>query len=374
MKIAVNTRLLLAGKLEGIGRFSYETIKRTVLQHPEHEFHFLFDRPFAAEFIFAKNVIPHVIAPPARHPFLWYAWFEWAVPRKLNQLNPSLFISTDGYLSLATKVPTHLTIHDISFEHYPNAVPFWVRKYYQHYAPKFAQKASQIATVSEFTKSDVQQHYAIERAKMDVVYNGISDYFIPIDAIKKTQIQKDLTQGQPYFVCVSSLHPRKNIIGLLKAFDWFKKTTNSTAKLVLIGDFMFEKGPITSVLNSLTFKQEVLLTGSLSHQKIASIVAGSLAMVYVSFFEGFGIPIIEAMRCQVPVITSNVNSMAEVAGDSALLVDPHNVEAIAKAMQSIVENPMLVKDLVTKGMERQSNFSWDKTAHLFWNSIEKIQL
>ena len=277
-------------------------------------------------------------------------------------------------MSLATKVPTHLTIHDIAFEHYPNAVPFWVRKYYQHYAPKFAQKAAQIATVSEFTKSDVQQYYAIERAKMDVVYNGISDYFIPIDTIKKAQIQNELTQGQPYFVCVSSLHPRKNIIGLLKAFDWFKKTTNSTAKLVLIGDFMFEKGPITSVLNSLTFKQEVLLTGSLSHQKIASIVAGSLAMVYVSFFEGFGIPIIEAMRCQVPVITSNVNSMAEVAGDSALLVDPHNVQAIAKAMQSIVENPMLVKDLVARGMHRQSNFSWDKTAHLFWNSIEKIQL
>ena len=100
MKIAINTRFLLKDKLEGIGWFTYEAVKRMVLAHPEHEFHFLFDRKYAEEFIFAKNVTPHVLFPPARHPFLWYAWFEYAVPRALKKIKPDVFLSTDGYLSL----------------------------------------------------------------------------------------------------------------------------------------------------------------------------------------------------------------------------------------------------------------------------------
>src|SRR5512139_2040469 len=102
MRIAVNTRLLIKDKLEGIGWFTYETLKRITRKHPEHEFIFLFDRPFDKEFIFAQNIIPVIITPEARHPILWYLWFEYSVPRALKKYKADIFLSPDGYLSLST--------------------------------------------------------------------------------------------------------------------------------------------------------------------------------------------------------------------------------------------------------------------------------
>ena len=114
MKIAVNTRLLLKDKLEGIGWFTFETLKRIVRQHPEHTFYFIFDRPYDESFVFAPNVVPMKVFPPARHPYLWYLYFEWGVTRLLKQLQPDLFLSTDGWLSLRTDVPTVRRISTIS--------------------------------------------------------------------------------------------------------------------------------------------------------------------------------------------------------------------------------------------------------------------
>ena len=150
LKIAVNTRLLIKNKLEGIGWFSYETLKRITRAHPEHQFYFLFDRPFDESFVFGSNVTPIVIRPQARHPILFYLWFEKSIPRALKKINPDLFMSTDGYLSLSTTTPSLPVIHDLNFEHYPEQLPFLVRKYYKHYFPRFARKAARIATVSEF--------------------------------------------------------------------------------------------------------------------------------------------------------------------------------------------------------------------------------
>ena len=124
MKIAVNTRLLLKGKLEGIGWFTYQTLRRMTEAHPEHEFIFIFDRKYDNEFIFSKNVMPVVVSPPARHPILWLIWFEWSVNRVLRKYKPDLFLSTDGHLSLSTKTPSVAVIHDINFHHRPGDLPF----------------------------------------------------------------------------------------------------------------------------------------------------------------------------------------------------------------------------------------------------------
>ena len=138
MKIAVNARFLLKGKLEGIGWFTHEVLKRVVQNHPEHEFIFIFDRPYHEDFIYGKNVTPIVVPPPARHPILWYIWFEWSVKLVLKKHKPDLFISTDGFLSLSTKVPQLLVIHDLAFEHFPEHLPFKFRYYLRKFTPKFA--------------------------------------------------------------------------------------------------------------------------------------------------------------------------------------------------------------------------------------------
>jgi len=119
MRIAINTRFLLKDKLEGIGWYTYEISKWLVEKHPEHEFIFFFDRPFDKSFIFGKNVTPVVLSPPARHPVLWYLWFEFVIPKALKKYKADLFFSPDGYLSLKTKVKTITVIHDIASFHFP---------------------------------------------------------------------------------------------------------------------------------------------------------------------------------------------------------------------------------------------------------------
>ncbi|MGK0286304.1 MAG: glycosyltransferase involved in cell wall biosynthesis, partial [Salibacteraceae bacterium] len=147
MKIAVNTRLLLPGKLEGIGWFTYETLKRITQAHPEHEFLFLFDRDHSEEFIFGDNVTPIKVPLQARHPILYYIWFEWLVPPILRRHKVDLFLSPDGYLSINSEKPQLAVIHDINFEYYPRHLPWFARKYYRFFFPKFAEKARRIATV-----------------------------------------------------------------------------------------------------------------------------------------------------------------------------------------------------------------------------------
>ena len=129
MRIAVNTRFLLKNKLEGIGWFTYETVKRLVENHPEHEFYFFFDRPFEEEFIFGKNVHPIVLFPPARHPVLYFIWFEYSVANALKVYKIDVFLSPDNFLTLRTKVPTVLVTHDIAHLHFPEQVNFFDRKY-----------------------------------------------------------------------------------------------------------------------------------------------------------------------------------------------------------------------------------------------------
>ncbi|MCA1760933.1 MAG: glycosyltransferase, partial [Bacteroidales bacterium] len=162
MRIAVNTRLLLKGKLEGMGWFSYETLKRMTRNHPEHEFIFIFDRPYSEEFIFSENITPVVIGPPARHPVLFYFWFEFQIPRVLKKHKADVFLSPDGYLSLKTKVPQLAVIHDISFAHRPQDIPGMKRWYYNYFFPKFARKATRIATVSNYSKTDIAKTYQVD--------------------------------------------------------------------------------------------------------------------------------------------------------------------------------------------------------------------
>ena len=165
MKIAVNTRFLLSGKLEGIGIYTQEIFKRVVQLMPEHEFFFLFDRAYSSAFIFEKNVTPIVVHPPARHPFLWYWWFGKSIPKVLQENNIDVFISPDGFASLNTSVPQIITIHDLGFEHFPEHVPFLVRKFYRYFTPKYCEKAAKILAVSEYTKQDIISTYNIETKK-----------------------------------------------------------------------------------------------------------------------------------------------------------------------------------------------------------------
>ena len=371
MEIVVNTRLLLKNKLEGIGWFTYETLKRITTSHPEHHFIFLFDRDFDEEFIFSDNVTPLILSPQARHPFLFYWWFEFSVADFLNKFKPDLFISPDGYLSLNADVKQLAVIHDLNFKHYPKDLPFLVRYYYNYFFPKFASKATRIATVSEFSKNDIIKQYKIDPNKIDVVYNGCNTLYQPISEAIQQQTKQKFSKNCDYFLFVGALHPRKNISRLLNAFDQFKSMQSNEMKMLIVGEKYYWTSELKHTYLNMKYKDDVIFMGRLLPEELKNVFGAAFALTYVPYFEGFGIPILEAMNCDTPVITSNVTSMPEIAQDGALLVDPFSVDSIANAMVYLYKDPAMRATLIAKGQKRKLDFSWDKTAEMLWESAEK---
>ncbi|NCA76687.1 MAG: glycosyltransferase family 1 protein [Alphaproteobacteria bacterium] len=370
MNIAVNTRLLIRDRLEGIGWFTYETLKRITTQHPEHHFYFIFDREYDPAFIFSDNITPVIQYPQARHPVLYYTWFEYVIPKLLDRLKPDLFLSADGFLSLKSQVPSMVVFHDLNFEHYPEDIPFWTRRYYRKYSPKYAEKANRIATVSEFSKQDIIRQYHVSADKIDVVYDGAGDIYHPLTPDEKSAVREAYTDGLPYFIFIGSLHPRKNLVNLFRAFDLFKKSNPSEVKLMIVGARKWWTRDIEFAYNRMVFPDDVIFTGRLQVNELSKVLGSALALTYVSYFEGFGIPIVEAFRCDVPVITSTVTSMPEVAGDAALLVDPFSPESIAEALYKAYQYESIREELIQRGRRRKERFSWQQTADRLWESIE----
>ena len=370
MIIAVNTRLLLPDKLEGIGWFTRETLSRITSEHPEHQFLFIFDRPYASEFIFSDNITPIVLSPPTRHPFLWYIWFELQIPRILKKYKADLFFSPDGYLSLNTQVRQLAAIHDINFAHRPKDLPWLKAKYYNFFFPRFARKAKRIVTVSYFSKEDINRTYKIEADKVDVVYNGVNTTYTPTSDEENTKTKASYSSGKDYFLFIGSLHPRKNICGLLRAYDAFRTSVDSDIKLLIVGESMFKTSDIELTYEGMRYKDDVVFTGRLNNEQLHSVLGASLALTFVPYFEGFGIPVIEAMNAGVPVICSNTTSLPEVGGNAVLYVDPFSLSQIKDAMIRIYQEKELRESLVEKGFRQKEKFSWDKTAELLWGSIQ----
>lgn len=370
MRIAVNVRFLIKNKLEGIGWFTYETLKRITSQHPEHQFFFFFDRPYDTSFLFSENIKPVVLFPPARHPLLWYYWFEFAIPNALGKIKPDVFLSTDAFLSLRTPVNELLVIHDLAFVHFPGHINSLTSKYYHHFIPKFVRRADRIATVSAFSKSDLIKQYSISPEKIDVVYNAAGDLFHPLDKVEIENVRKKISNGSPYFIYAGAIQPRKNLVRIFNAFDLFKNSDNRNYKLVIAGRKAWDTKQTMATYENMKYKEDVIFLGHLQQPDLAKALAAATALTYISLFEGFGIPIVEAMQSHVPVITSSASSMPEVAGDAGLIVDPSSVFQIAEGMQRIANDETLRKHMIDKGIEQVKKFTWQQSAEKLWNSIE----
>lgn len=364
MRIAVNARFLLPRKLEGIGWFSHEVIRRLVARRPQDEFLLFFDRPYDARFVYADNVVPIVVPPPARHPVLWYAWFELALPRRLAAAGADIFLSCDGYCSLRSSVPTVMVLHDIAHVHYPLQLPRLVRRYYYKYVPRFLERAERIVTVSDFVRQDIQRYYGTPAAKLRVAGNGVRDRFVPTSADTRLDTRARYAQGQPYFFYIGAIHPRKNVPQLIRAYDLFRQWTGQPVKLLVAGRLAWRTREVREAHRAAHYRDDIIFLDYVPDEDLPALLGSALALVYVSLFEGFGVPLLEAMHCEVPIITSNTSSLPEVAGDAALLVDPTRAGAIAEAMSNLYRNPRLAAELVARGRQQRERFTWDRVTDI----------
>jgi glycosyltransferase involved in cell wall biosynthesis len=371
MRIAVNTRLLLQGKLEGLGRFACETLRRITQWHPEHEFIFIFDRKPDPEFLFSKNITPVVAFPQARHPLLWYLFFEFGVTHVLKKYRADLFLSPDGWLSLRTKVPSIAVIHDLNFFHNRQWVTALPAKYYDYFFPRYIRKAQRIATVSEYSRNDISSQFNIPTDRIDVVYNGVNQDFHPVSEKIKAETLQKYTSGLPFFLFLGLVHPRKNLTNIIEAYNLFRRNTGMHIQFLVAGSTRYWTADTENAYKTSPYCNDIIFLGRVPDNELNAIIASSLGLVYASLFEGFGIPILEAMQCHVPVITSNITSMPEVGGNAVYYVDPYSVQSIANGMSIISRDEKLRQQLIRKGKEQLKKFSWDITAQRLWESVER---
>lgn len=239
--------------------------------------------------------------------------------------------------------------------------------------PRFLKKANSIATVSTFSKSDLLTHYPLNESRISIVYNGVRESF------GQTSNHRELTKikytgGTEYFIYVGAIQPRKNLVSLLKAFSIFKKRQQSNMKLVFAGRLAWKNEVFLSLLKTYKYRNDIVLTDYLKDQELAQIMSAAYALVYPSVFEGFGVPVLEAMKSGIPVITSADSSMQEVAGDAGLYFNPHDHLDMADKMMRIYKDESLRSRLIQIGSARAAQFSWQKTADLLWESMMKAMI
>jgi glycosyltransferase involved in cell wall biosynthesis len=297
---------------------------------------------------------------------------EFIIPFFYKKHKPDLVIAPDGIISLNTSAKQLGIIHDIHFVRYPSFIKFSNRVYYTFFFKRFCKKATAIATVSQFCKNDIAMAFSINKEKISVVYNGINTNLQPLSIEQKRVTKDKWTSGKNYFFYIGGLHPRKNLVRLLQAFDLFKSSTNSDMKLVIAGGVLWDGDEITEQHKKCIFKKDILFTGRLSEDELNLLFGSSYALTLVSIFEGFGIPLVEAMELQIPILTSNVTAMPEVVGNAAYLVNPFDINDISKGMKFIVEDSDFYSELIKRGNEQKKKFSWYNSSKSLWIVIEKI--
>ncbi len=355
-----------------MGVFTVNTLPLFIKQNPDVHFQVLCDKNFTEDYFDFPNVTKYYIFPPYRHPLLYIFYFETVVRQFLSKHKPDLFVSMDGMLCLGSKAKQLDVIYDINFEHFPKDVTLKNRLYFNYFFKRFARKANRLVTISEYSKQDMVDFYKVPAEKIDNVSCGVSSRFSQLTQDQIAEVRNARSNGKPYFFFVGSMHPRKNIKRLLKAFTLFKEKTSSDFKLLIAGAILWSKQEIAEEFETNPVKDDITFTGRVNDKELNELLGAAHALSFVPIFEGFGLPIVEAMECGVPVLCSNVTSMPEVAGDAALLVDPYNIEEIARAMVQLYENKNnLCQTLVEKGFQQKNLFTWERTAKLMWQSIQK---
>lgn len=371
MRIAINTRFWLPGQQEGYGYFVEQVVSRLVRQHPAHQFLLLFDRPFSQTMTWPDNVQVKVIGPPARHPLLWTWWYDWRIPSVLKQFRADVFLSPDGIASLRTSVPQCLVVHDLAFLGERDWFQGSIRRFYVRQMPKFLRKVKQVATVSETSRRTLLERYGISSQKVDVVYSAAKPVFRAIGEEEKMTTKSRFTDGKEYFLYTGAIHPRKNLINLLKAFSLFKKRQQSSFKLVLAGRMAWRSGKFEQLLSTYKYRNDVVLAGYVTLGTLVQLTGAAYALVYPSLYEGFGVPVLEAMQSDVPVITSSGTSMQEIAGEAALYADPADPASLAEQLNRIYIDEAMRRRLIEQGSRVVGRYTWEDTAERLWSSICK---
>ena len=353
MVIGINATAAFKKPRTGVEEYTYQLIKHLTMLEESRKHRFILYAP--THLSGSRHVLPANFCV-SRLSWNKPMWTQLRLSAHLLFCQPDCLFVPVHVVPVVHPRKTVVTIHELEYEKYPNLYSFSQKKYLR-FATKYSlKKASNIICVSESTKKDLIELYDTDPQKITVVYHGIE---LPKKIKSKQNIAKN---AKPYILFIGRIETKKNVHGLVQAFDILKDKYSLAHQLVLAGSqgYGYENVKI-QILNS-KYKDDIIEKGYVLEKQKKSLLRNASVFAMPSFYEGFGMPILEAQSYGVPVVTSNVSSMPEVAGKAAVLIDPESADSIASGIYQIINDRIAHAQLVKKGYENLHRFSWQKSA------------
>lgn len=363
MNIIIDARMINRN-LHGIARYTYELIKNFIKFNDIKLYLLTYeDRFFQEEFLDQNKNIKNI---NLRSSFLDIKE-QIELPFKLNKYkNKAIFHSPSFVSSPFIKCPTIMTIHDLNHLRFPEYYTRFHEYYYNYIVKPSALRAKKILTVSEFSKKEIVNWLNCESEKVVVTYNGIDEKFKVIEKNDKLRdIKEKYGLPKKFILYIGNLKPHKNVANLIKAI----KKIDQKVTLVINGK---SNESLKKIIMENHVENKVKFIGYVDDNDLPILYNLAELFIYPSLYEGFGLPPLEAMACGCPVITSNTSSLPEVVGDAGIMVNPYNVEEIARAIDLVLSNENLRKEMIEKGLKQAQKFSWRKTAEETLKVYEEV--
>ncbi|RME50095.1 MAG: glycosyltransferase family 1 protein [Caldilineae bacterium] len=364
MHVVINAQLLNTAHTyrgAGVSNYSQNLLSALGQAGSRHRFTaFLSDPAFQAEGVTLVRTRWPAHLPPAR-----ILWEQTALPWALRRQDAALVHGLVNVLPLATSVPGVVTVHDLSFIHMPEKFPPAKRFYLERLCRASAARARRIIAVSRQTADDLVRCFGVKADRIEVVYNGVAAHFRPeADRVEMGPPRSLVEVDRPFLLYVGTLEPRKNLVRLVEAFARWRQGRPSAreVQLVLAGAKGWYYEEIFQQVQALELQEVVRFPGFIPTEELPGWYRAAAAFVYPSLFEGFGLPVVEAMACGTPVICSDAASLREVAGDAALIAPAEDVDAWVAGLDAFFTQPGLADDLRRRGLERASRFTWERAA------------
>jgi len=358
----------LQGRKSGVGYYTENMLASVMRAAPQHRYMLFSNRDMregwkqlASETVHSERLFP-----------VRAVWMQAVLPGTLRRVQPDLCHFTNYLAPLAMSCPYIVTVYDMTVFITPRLHRFKKLVLDRTLIPRVARKAGAIITVSNSARKDILRYLKVPKEKVRVVMGAASPAFHPItDPALLEAVRARHGLHKPYILYVGTIEPRKNLPRLVLAFANLKKR-GLPHKLVIVGQSGWHTEPIYAEIERLGLKSEVIFTGYVPFEDLPAIYTMAEAMAFPSLYEGFGLPVIEAMACGTPVVTSRSSSLIEVAGDAGLLVDPLSVEELEDALHRVLNDPALRADMRHMGLERASNLTWEHTAQATLEVYDKV--
>lgn len=372
MRIAVTAIFLNSGPLEGYGHYSMELLRELVDQ-TNHQFLFLYDRPFSSPPILHPRITHEIIRPAIRQPLSQAIWYHFSATHFVRRWKADVWIQPYGFSSFFSGTPQLTIVHDLASFHLPQALPWYHRWHYRLFTGRALKKAALLASVSRSSREDMQRVFPFLRSRrIELLPGAPRSGFHPLEWEEKNEIKNRYTGGQEYFLVAGSIHPRKDLMTVLKAFSLFKKWQKSSMKLVIAGRWAWQNEELQEKINSYKYRDELVITGYVPEDELNQLTGAAYALIYPSRWEGFGLPILEAMQAGVPVIASNHPALEETGGKAAMYFDAGQPEILYEQCLRLYKDESLKTRLITEGIARAQQYSWEKTARELNRIVEEF--